>query len=91
MRPTLDCGARVSHDVGAVMREMDVVIGRLYHALDGWDNQAQIEAIGADAYDDEDDAFERWLATVPTSNFERILHDLLDAESNTLLMFNRTA
>jgi hypothetical protein len=73
------------------MREVDVAIGRTFSAIDGLDDDALLDVVELASHDDEDDAFERWLATVPTSNFEHILNDMLDVESSALSRFDRTA
>lgn len=73
------------------MREIDAVIGRSFQSVDGLDDYPLFDVADLAAHDEDDDAFECWLATVSTTSFEQTLTGLLEAEDGTPSRFGLTA
>jgi hypothetical protein len=67
------------------------VIGRAFETIDGLDVDGLLDVVACSSHENEDDAFERWLASVPTGDFEHLLNDILDVEAIALSRFDRTA
>ncbi|MGE3271182.1 MAG: hypothetical protein AB7P40_20700 [Chloroflexota bacterium] len=75
------------------MNEIDAAIDQAVYALYGTDEAlSTLDMFDVTPYvDDDDSAFDRWLAALSATNFEHVLHGIIGDSASMLLPFERTA